>query len=62
MNKTVGLKLKNLIKEHRMLDWEIKKLQALRPYKDDEIKVLKKKKLLIKDSIEVLKNDNRQTV
>jgi|TARA_Y100000310_G_scaffold7941_1_gene8620 hypothetical protein len=62
MNKTAGLKLKNLIKEHRMLDWEIKKLQALRPYKDDEIKVLKKKKLLIKDSIEVLKNDNRQTV
>ena len=48
MNKTAGLKLKNLIKEHRMLDWEIKKLQALRPYKDDEIKVLK--------------NDNRQTV
>tara|TARA_Y100000034_G_C6597395_1_gene259761 strand:- start:148 stop:336 length:189 start_codon:yes stop_codon:yes gene_type:complete len=62
MNKTAGLKLKNLIKEHRMLDWEIKKLQALRPYKDDEIKVLKKKKLLIKDLIEVLKNDNRQTV
>lgn len=62
MNKTAGLKLKNLIKEHRMLDWEIKKLQALRPYKDDEIKVLKKKKLLIKDSIEVLKNDNRETV
>ena len=62
MNKTVGLKLENLIKEHRMLDWEIKKLQALRPYKDDEIKVLKKKKLLIKDSIEVLKNDNRETV
>lgn len=62
MNKTVGLKLENLIKEHRMLDWEIKKLQALTPYKDDEIKVLKKKKLLVKDSIEVLKNDNRETV
>ena len=45
-----------------MLDWEIKKLQALTPYKDDEIKVLKKKKLLVKDSIEVLKNDNRETV
>jgi len=62
MNKTAGLKLKNLIKEHRMLDWEIKKLQVLRPYNDDEIKVLKKRKLSIKDLIEVLKNDNKQTV
>ena len=62
MNKTAGLKLKDLIKEHRILDWEIKKLQTLAPYKDDEIKVLKKRKLSIKDLIEVLKNDNRETV
>ena len=62
MNKPAGLKLKDLIKEHRILDWEIKKLQTLAPYKDDEIKVLKKRKLSIKDLIEVLKNDNRETV
>ena len=62
MNKILDSKLKNLIKEHRTLDWEIKKLQALSPYKDDEIKVLKKRKLSVKDLIEALKNDTRATV
>ena len=62
MNKILDSKLKNLIKEHRTLDWEIKKLQALSPYKDDEIKVLKKRKLSVKDLIEALKNDTRETV
>ena len=46
-----------------MLDWEIKKLELLSPFKEDEIKVLKKKKLKLKDKIEVLKiNDNRETI
>ena len=62
MNKILDSKLKNLIKEHRTLDWEIKKLEALSPYKDDEIKVLKKRKLSVKDLIEALKNDTRETV
>ena len=56
-------KLTELISEHRMLDWEIKKLELLSPFKEDEIKVLKKKKLKLKDKIEVLKvNDNRETI
>ena len=46
-----------------MLDWKIKKLELLSPFKEDEIKVLKKKKLNLKDKIEVLKtNDNRETI
>ena len=56
-------KLTELISEHRMLDWEIKKLELLSPFKEDEIKILKKKKLNLKDKIEVLKiNDNRETI
>ena len=56
-------KLTELISEHRMLDWEIKKLELLSPFKENEIKVLKKKKLNLKDKIEVLKvNDNRSTI
>ena len=56
-------KLTELVNEHRMLDWEIKKLELLSPFKEDEIKVLKKKKLKLKDKIEVLKiNDNRETI
>ena len=62
MNKILDSKIKSLIKEHRTLDWEIKKLEALSPYKDDEIKVLKKRKLSVKDLIEALKNDTRETV
>ena len=56
-------KLTELINEHRMLDWEIKKLELLSPFKENEIKVLKKKKLKLKDKIEVLKvNDNKETI
>ncbi len=56
-------KLTELVSEHRMLDWEIKKLELLSPFKETEIKVLKKKKLKLKDKIEVLKiNDNRETI
>ncbi len=56
-------KLTELIREHRMLDWEIKKLELLSPFKENEIKVLKKKKLNLKDKIEALKiNDNRETI
>ncbi len=56
-------KLTELISEHRMLDWEIKKLELLSPFKENEIKVLKKKKLNLKDKIEALKiNDNRETI
>ena len=56
-------KLTELISEHRMLDWEIKKLELLSPFKENEIKILKKKKLNLKDKIEVLKiNDNRETI
>tara|TARA_B100001245_G_scaffold198587_1_gene157938 strand:- start:762 stop:968 length:207 start_codon:yes stop_codon:yes gene_type:complete len=62
MNKILDSKIKSLIKEHKTLDWEIKKLQALSPYRDDDIKVLKKRKLSVKDLIEALKNDTRETV
>ena len=62
MNKILDSKIKSLIKEHKTLDWEIKKLQALSPYRDDDIKVLKKRKLSVKDIIEALKNDTRETV
>ena len=56
-------KLTELVSEHRMLDWEIKKLELLSPFKENEIKVLKKKKLNLKDKIEALKiNDNRETI
>ena len=56
-------KLTELISEHRMLDWEIKKLELLSPFKENEIKILKKKKLNLKDKIEILKiNDNRETI
>jgi len=59
MNK----KITELVSEHRVLDWEIKKLELLSPFKENEIKVLKKKKLKLKDKIEVLKiNDNRETI
>ena len=59
MNK----QLAELISEHRTLDWEIKKLELLSPFKEDEIKILKKKKLNLKDKIEVLKvNDSRETI
>lgn len=55
--------LTELVSKHRMLDWKIKKLELLSPFKEDEIKVLKKKKLNLKDKIEVLKtNDNRETI
>ena len=62
MNKILDSKIKSLIKEHKTLDWEIKKLQALSPYRDDDIKVLKKRKLSVKDLIEALKHDTRATV
>tara|TARA_B110000263_G_C15225580_1_gene472068 strand:+ start:501 stop:707 length:207 start_codon:yes stop_codon:yes gene_type:complete len=56
-------KLTELVNEHRMLDWEIKKLELLSPFKENDIKVLKKKKLKLKDKIEVLKiNDNREAI
>jgi uncharacterized protein YdcH (DUF465 family) len=56
-------KLTELVSEHRMLDWEIKKLELLSPFKENEIKILKKKKLNLKDKIEILKiNDNRETI
>ena len=59
MNK----ELTELVSEHRMLDWRIKKLELLSPFKEDEIKILKKKKLNLKDKIEVLKvNDSRETI
>ena len=55
--------LTELISEHRMLDWRIKKLELLSPFKENEIKILKKKKLNLKDKIEVIKtNDNRETI
>ena len=55
--------LTELVSKHRMLDWRIKKLELLSPFKEDEIKILKKKKLNLKDKIEVLKtNDNRETI
>ena len=55
--------LTELVSKHRMLDWKIKKLELLSPFKEDEIKVLKKKKLNLKDKIEVIKtNDNRETI
>ena len=55
--------LTELVSKHRMLDWKIKKLELLSPFKEDEIKILKKKKLNLKDKIEVLKtNDNRETI
>jgi len=56
-------KLTELVNEHRMLDWEIKKLELLSPFKENDIKILKKKKLKLKDKIEVLKiNDNREAI
>ena len=59
MNK----KITELVSEHRVLDWEIKKLELLSPFKENEIKVLKKKKLKLKDKIEVLQiNENRETI
>lgn len=55
--------LTELVSEHRMLDWRIKKLELLSPFKEDEIKILKKKKLNLKDKIEVLKvNDSREAI
>ena len=55
--------LTELVSKHRMLDWRIKKLELLSPFKEDEIKILKKKKLNLKDKIEVIKtNDNRETI
>ena len=55
--------LTELVSKHRMLDWRIKKLELLSPFKENEIKILKKKKLNLKDKIEVIKtNDNRETI
>ena len=42
--------------EHRKLDWQVKKLEGLTPYAEDEIKLLKKQKLKMKDLIEQLEN------
>jgi hypothetical protein len=36
-------KLTELVNEHRMLDWEIKKLELLSPFKENDIKILKRK-------------------
>ena len=59
----MNTQLAELISEHMTLDWEIKKLELLSPFKEDEIKILKKKKLNLKDRIEALKiNDNRETI
>lgn len=59
----MNTQLAELVSEHRSLDWRIKKLELLSPFKEDEIKVLKKKKLNLKDKIEVLKiNDNRTAI
>lgn len=50
-DKLITLKLK-----HRKLDWQVKKLEGLTPYAEDEIKLLKKQKLKMKDLIEQLEN------
>ena len=49
-------KLTTLKSEHRKLDWQVKKLEGLTPYAYDEIKLLKKQKLKMKDLIEQLEN------
>ena len=49
-------KLTTLKFEHRKLDWQVKKLEGLTPYAEDEIKLLKKQKLKMKDLIEQLEN------
>ena len=50
-------KLKEVIREHRQLDWQIKNLENLTPYKNDEIKSLKKEKLRLKDLIVKLETE-----
>jgi uncharacterized protein YdcH (DUF465 family) len=47
-------KLATLKLEHRRLDWQVKKLEGLTPHAEDEIKVLKKQKLKMKDLIELI--------
>jgi uncharacterized protein YdcH (DUF465 family) len=49
-------KLTTLKLKHRKLDWKVKKLEGLAPYAEDEIKLLKKQKLKMKDLIEQLEN------
>ena len=50
-------RLKEVIIEHRQLDWRIKNLQSLSSYKDEEIKTLKKEKLKLKDLIVALEQE-----
>ena len=50
-------KLKEVIREHRQLDWQIRNLENLTPYKNDEIKSLKKEKLRLKDLIVKLETE-----
>ena len=48
--------LKTIKLRHRQLDWKVKKLENLTPYRDNEIKALKKEKLRLKDLIEIIEN------
>lgn len=48
--------LKTIKLKHRQLDWEVKKLEGLTPYRDDKIKALKKEKLKLKDLIKRIEN------
>lgn len=50
-------KLKEVIREHRQLDWQIRNLENLTPYKNDEIKSLKREKLRLKDLIVKLETE-----
>ena len=50
-------RLNEVVIEHRQLDWRIKNLQSLSPYKEEEIKILKKEKLKLKDLIVALEHE-----
>ena len=50
-------RLNEVVIEHRQLDWRIKNLQSLSPYKEEEIKTLKKEKLKLKDLIVALEQE-----
>ena len=56
-NNDPSQRLKEVITEHRQLDWKIRNLENLSPYKDDKIKVLKKEKLRLKDLIVSLEQE-----
>ena len=50
-------RLNEVVIEHRQLDWRIKNLQSLSPYKEEEIKTLKREKLKLKDLIVALEQE-----